>query len=310
MEVKYDISQYIASVKMSRKSRILVEGKDDKSHVRNLLLTVLGRNKIKVDTADLIKGDCGVTSKNNRAKIDKIHNYCNNSEGYENLYFLCDREFSKFNISNVIEDLMRDHEREGNLCWTSGHSFENYFIERQVIPEAYRYLTGSEYKADAVYLFSEILPESINIISSISLAAKDIGKSTYPGGVIRWDDFKIVDRNLFFSIDEWRIGDSSQIKKEFSEAYKKYYPIARSSEETICARICRGHTAMQMLQRIFAACLHQAGLDNSSELSAKHAEDFSRLRESSLSSALCEAWLQSIKNGNKNYPANLVSSVA
>lgn len=205
---------------------------------------------------------------------------------------------------------MMEDKIEGNLSWTLGHSFENYFIERTVVSDAYRYLTSSEFKADAVTLFNENLSHALRIISAISLAARDIGKAGYPGGVIRWRDFTVQGQELTFSIDEWRSGDESEIKREFIKNYKKYLPIVKSSEEIICARICRGHTAMQMLQRIFSACLFHSGLDSNRELAARHAEDFSKLRESSLSAALCEAWLKSIKDGNQNYPAKLVSSVA
>ncbi len=41
MNLKYDISNYIASVKMSSKKRILVEGRNDKSHISNLLDVLL-----------------------------------------------------------------------------------------------------------------------------------------------------------------------------------------------------------------------------------------------------------------------------
>lgn len=87
MEVKYDIPQYIASVKMSKKNRVLVEGRYDKSHLKNLFFSVLGNSRIKVDTAEYIKGDCGATAKNNRAKIDKIHSYCGGLKDYKNLFF-------------------------------------------------------------------------------------------------------------------------------------------------------------------------------------------------------------------------------
>jgi len=310
MEVKYDIPQYIASVKMSRKNRVLVEGKDDKSHVKNLLFTILGKNKIKVDTAEAIKGDCGVTAKNNKAKLDKIHKYCSGDEGYDNLYFLCDREFGKFDIDDKIVDLMSSHENDGNLYWTLGHSFENYFIENGLVSEAYRYLTGSEFKDEAIRLFKGVLPEALKIVAAISLAAKEIDKSTYPIGVIHWSDFEINNGFLNFPTGSWCQHNASEIKSKFINSYNKYIPIVRSSEDLVCARICRGHTAMKIVQRVFSYCLYKAGEESNKELAIKHAEEFSKLKESSLSSALCEAWLRSINEGNENYPVNLISSVA
>lgn len=69
MEVKYDISQYITNVKMSSKKRVLVEGRDDKSHITNLLNITVSKHKIKIDTAENIRGDCQVTKKTTELKL-------------------------------------------------------------------------------------------------------------------------------------------------------------------------------------------------------------------------------------------------
>lgn len=310
MEVKYDIPKYIASVRMSSKKRILVEGKDDKSHIKNLLDVTIGNNRIKIDTADNIKGNCGATAKNSRAKIEKIHAACKSSNEHINLYFLCDREFQEFDVREQVIDLMKEHKTEGNLSWTLGHSLENYFIESELISDAYRYLTNSEYKGDATNSFKSLLPSALKIIATISLAAKDIGKCSYPLGVIGWEDFYIKDGLLEFNIDSWKENETHQILVNFKTAYRKYQPIIEASDEMIYARICRGHTAMQLLQRVFSLCLFSAGYQQDEGLAKRCASDFSRLKESAISTALCEAWLKTIESGSNNYPVNLVASVA
>lgn len=309
MEVKYDIPQYIASVKMSKKNRILVEGKDDKSHLRNLIFSIFGESKVKVDTAEIIKGICCATAKNNRAKLDEIHRRCCSDAAYSNLYFLCDREFSRFVIEDKITDLMLSHENSGNLYWTIGHSFENYFIDADIISDAFRYLTGSEFKERAVSLFKSIFPQVLVVVATISLAAKEIGKASYPIGVISWRDFLIKDGLLHFPTDGWREDDSSEIKYMFVDCYKRYIEVVKSSDNSASSRVSRGHTAVRMTQRIFSYCLYKSGEEYNKELAGKHANEFSKLKEASLSSALCEAWLRSIAQGNRNYPASLISSV-
>ena len=146
MDLKYDISNYIASVKMSSKKRILVEGRDDRSHVNNLLYVLLADHKIKIDTAENIKGDCSTTAKNNRAKIEKIHAATEASSSHDNLFYLCDREFIKFDIDKKIIDRMTGHENDGNFSWTIGHSFENYFFTDELVCKAYRFLIGNQIK--------------------------------------------------------------------------------------------------------------------------------------------------------------------
>ncbi|KZN50929.1 DUF4435 domain-containing protein [Pseudoalteromonas luteoviolacea] len=309
MEPKNDISKYITSVKMSSKKRILVEGADDKDHISNLL-NVLGKNKIKIDSAERIKGDCKHTSKNNRAKIEKIFNICKDSVKHSNLYYLCDREFKAFNVEEKIVDMMVDHKTDRNLSWTIGHSLENYFIEPDLIANAYRYLTSSEYKNNAAENFKSLLPSALRMIATITLAAREINKCSYPLGVIRWDDFEIIANEVTLNINVWRANENHEILSRFKEAFNKYKPVVESSDISVLSRVCRGHTAMQLLQRIFALCLFQAGSKQDENLAKKAAVDFSKIKEKNVSTALCESWLKTIADGSPNYPSNLILSVS
>lgn len=222
---------------------------------------------------------------------------------------MCDREFRDFDINDRIVDLMGRHKTEGNLSWTLGHSLENYFIDSEVVSGAYRYLTKSEYKTDAVLLFRSILPSAIKIIATISLAASDVGKCSYPLGVIAWDNFKIKGGDLEFDVELWRDDEAHKILIDFKEAYRKFRPVVEMSDDVVCARVCRGHTAMQLLQRVFSLCLFNAGCQYDEDLARKYASSFSKIKEGAVSTALCEAWLMAIENGNDNYPINLVSSL-
>lgn len=310
MEVKYDISQYLASVKMSSKKRILVEGKDDKAHIGQLFYAVLGDSKIKIDTAENLKGISAATSKNNRAKIDFIHAICKTSDQYGNLYLLCDREYLKFNIGRQIEDLMDEHENDGNLNWTIGHSLENYFIDGDLIIDAFSFLTASEFKLGASDLFKRVLNSAIRVVAALTLSAKDIDSCSYPAGTIQWNDFSICDNKILLGIESWRTKNRSEIATRFIDGVNKYLPIVENSEELICSRICRGHTAILMLQRVFSACLYHTGNVHDETTSRKDANIFGSLKESTVASALSEAWIRRVKAGSASYPKNLVQSVA
>lgn len=102
MEVKYDVKQYITRVKMSGKKRILVEGRDDRAHIFNMMSTLKKGHKIKVDTAEEIRAIDEATSKNNRAKIEAVFKEVKGSRDHSNLHFLVDREFFKFDVSDCI----------------------------------------------------------------------------------------------------------------------------------------------------------------------------------------------------------------
>jgi hypothetical protein len=310
MDLKYDISKYITKTRMSSKKRILVEGSDDKSHIKNLLDVLCCGHKVKIDTAENIKGVCKKTARNNRAKIDEIFSLCNSSAGHQNLFYLCDREYTKFDVDSKINDLMVEHEFDRNLTWTIGHSIENYFFKDNLLTDAYRFLCGSEYKSEAIALFRKVLPSAFEIIAAICLAARNLEKSSYPIGVIHWSDFRVNDECLYLKIDDWSKNNRSQIAMDFCEQFKKHLPVAKSTSELICSRFCRGHTAMIMIQRVFSICIYKVISDIDRELALKDAKIFSKLKESLLANALCESWVRQVKVGEAVYPTQLIESVA
>lgn len=310
MDLKYDIPNYIASVKMSSKKRILVEGRDDKSHIINLLGVTSKGRKVKVDIAENLKGDCSKTAKNNKAKIEKVHEITKDSINHTNLHFLCDREFFRFEITDHINDLMSEHEVDGNLNWTIGHSLENYFIKEEIVCRAYRFLCGSEYKNEAEGLYKKVFSTALKLIATVTLAAKAIEKCSFPAGTIGWQDFSINGKDLTIDIEKWKSQKNNQISEDFYNEYKKYLPIVEKSNVLICSRICRGHTAMLLLQRTFSACLNEVAKVNDVTIATRLANDFSKIKEGSLSSALCESWLQGVNEGSAIYPERLINSVA
>lgn len=310
MELKYSIPKYIAKIKMSAKKRVLVEGRDDKAHIKNLLDVIVKGHKVRIDTAENIKGDCKKTVKNNRAKIDKIHGHCKDSDDYNNLYYLCDREYHKFKIDLQISDLMSDHESEGNLSWTLGHSIENYFFTNEILCDAYRFICGSEFKSDAISVFDASLNNALKIIAAITLSARDMGKCTYPAGTIVWSDFRIDNFDVYFDVDIWNKEDKSDVANSFREGYKKYKSVVDSSDDIICSRICRGHTSMLLLQRHFASCLyHVTAVDDASKAN-RDANNFTKIKETSIANALCESWIRLAMEGKAIYPRNLLENVA
>ncbi|MTT53746.1 DUF4435 domain-containing protein [Alcanivorax sp. VBW004] len=310
MGVRYDINQYIASVKMSNKTRILVEGRDDQSNLRNLILSVVGEKSLRVDSAEIIKGDCKKTSRNNREKIEKVHGICDGNHDFSNLFYFCDREFYKFDVRDKVLDFMDGHESRGNLFWTIGHSFENYFFNESLMIEAFRFLTGSEFKYEALRIFSGCFVDAVKVVATITLAARDIGKSSYPLGVVFWKDFEFVDGNLVFDMSSWRGADKTEICENFKSAYEKYESIVNNTDYEVLLRVCRGHTGLQLLQRVFARCLYESGSTVDASLATKHSDSFAKIKENSVSSALCESWIRTIGKGNLNYPSALIDSIA
>lgn len=312
MTMQYDIPKYIIHAKMSNKKRILVEGKDDREHIQNLISKLEIEEKIRIDTAENIRADDERTAKNNRAKIESIHTQCKGNQELESkLFFLCDREYLKFELNNQIDDLMTEHERDGNLSWTIGHSLENYFLSEEIICSAFRYLAGSGFKTEAIEILKLVLKDAVKLVAVATLAARDLQKSSYPAGAIRWQDFRIVNNVLIFEQEEWKKSQNNEIADRFANLLDRYKVIIDASPEEACIRISRGHTAIILIQRVFAACLYFAGLNSSSERAAlREAQQFCTHKEASITTALCEAWLNYIEPGaSSNYPVNLITAL-
>ena len=107
MSLQLSLEEYITSVKMSKKCRILVEGKNDKAHFTNLLNIKIDdklKRKVKVDTAEQLKGENRKTAKCNRAQIEEIYDRTKGDKHYNNLFLLCDREFTNFEIDDCISE--------------------------------------------------------------------------------------------------------------------------------------------------------------------------------------------------------------
>ncbi|POP52627.1 hypothetical protein C0068_11150 [Zhongshania marina] len=135
-------------------------------------------------------------------------------------------------------------------------------------------------------------------------------KCTYPSGTVGWQDFIFDEEEIHIDIDRWKLDKDNVVATHFHQEFRAYIPIVNGSDVLICSRICRGHTAMIMLQRVFSACLFFVIKPYDEILAEKVASEFSRIKEGALASALSEAWIQSVKDGKAIYPENLVKSVA
>jgi hypothetical protein len=293
---------------MSSKVRLLVEGKDDRSHITNLLKT-MNKPVIRIDTAEQIKGDCKKTSKNNRAKIDKVYAHCCDKKDYDNLYYLCDREFYRFKIDDEIVDELSVNDFTNNLCWTSGHSMENYFLDAKVITDSYRYLCSSEYKWGAIELFNSLLPSIFRLVASISLSAKQIDRTSYPIGALQWTDFMIDDTGISIDIENSKHAQTD-VFVEFIAAVEYFQNVTDKTSFGICAKICRGHTAMVLLQRIFSKCLYfEAIKKDDNDTATRISKAFSSIKESQIASCMGESWARHVSDGQSEYPKTLLDAI-
>lgn len=306
MELKYDIATYLTSIKMSAKIRVLVEGRDDQAHLLNILPLLCKGKRIKIDIAADIKGECQSTAKNNRAKIERIHELSRNNQNYNNIFFLCDRETRGFTIDNKLSSSISGHHVDGALSWTLGHSIENYFISSDLLIEGLRYLTSSAHKGPATELFRTSFESSIRLVACLTLAAQSIGIASLPCGIVHWENIRITNINSI-AVDYSTI--NNHLSKKLQYEHDKFNDIVAASDIEECSLICRGHTAVVIFQRIFSACLFATATAAGSEHPEQDANIFNSLNERNVSAALSESWIKRIESGNAAYPTPLIEAI-
>lgn len=313
MSLELSLEQYITSVKMSKKCRILVEGKNDKAHFTNLLHLKIddkAKRKVKIDTAEQLKGESRKTAKCNRAQIEEIYERTKGDKQYDNLFLLCDREFKNFDIGDYISEQIDTSIANSNFYLTEGHSFENYFFLEDILVNAFSYLTSYEFKNEAIDLFKNNFDEIFNIVSNISLTAKAIEIAKYPNGHIKWNNFSISDNCISFSIENWVLNQNDVYCEKFKSIYSNNREVVSKTHQSICIKISRSHTSIAMLQRIFAFCLYVVGREEDEVEALKETNIFVGLSEEHISAALSQSWFDSLAKGSQNYPVDLVSSIS
>lgn len=313
MSLELSLEQYITSVKMSKKCRILVEGKDDKAHFTNLLHIKIGdksKRKVKVDTAEQLKSESRKTAKCNKAQIEEIYARTKGDKQYDNLFLLCDREFTNFEVDEYISEQIDTSIANSNFYLTEGHSFENYFFLEDVLINAFNYLTSYEFKNEAIDLLRNNFDEIFNIVSNISLTARDIEKANYPNGHINWDNFSISNNRISFSIEDWFLDQNDVYCERFKSIYSNYREVVSKTDPSICIKISRSHTAIVMLKRIFAFCLYVVGKAEDENEARREANRFKGLSEAQISASLSQSWFDSLTKGSQNYPVDLISKIS
>jgi len=293
-QLQYDLITYLTSVKMSSKIRVMVEGRDDKAHVSNVIARLCSGVKFKVDVAADIKGICQQTGKNNRAKIEKAHELIKDTGHHKRLLFLCDREARGFAVNDCVRDEINGHYVDGQLSWTAGHSIENYFLNSNFIESGLRYLTPSAFKDKAIALFVQTFPSAIKMIATSTLAAYQMKSVSYPCGAIGWKNVRLDGagniRVEFSTIQ-------NPLIKKFEEAFLQFESCIDLSDLDVCVKLCRGHTAIVLLKRVFAACLCFVMTSAGDESAVNEANIFDSINEKLISNVLSEEWMKEIDRG-------------
>lgn len=305
-ECSYSLDSYVTLINMSTKKRLLVEGRSDRVHLTNLLNEIGSTNKIKIDTARDLRGVDQKTSKNNRAKIEYVSSRVGNKD---NIYFLCDREFREFivNVNDQAYDNLPEHYNDKSMFWTLGHSLENYFFSIDVLIDAFKYLCFSEYKSGAIEKFKSSIDTCFQIIASITMAAKDMDKSTYPLSVIKWIDFSFDGNELRLKSYDEVSCERNGLNEQLFSLINTYSNAMRKTDYVTNSRISRGHTGVIILQRVFAACLYEVGRNDNEVTAREYANEFSSLAEKNISTALSESWSRKVTTKEVQYPEMLIS---
>jgi len=255
----------------------------------------------------------GVARKNNKEKIRKVFQHCKGKKGFENIYFFSDREYENYQVNEEVKDLKVSPELNNFL--TCGHSLENYFLSAELVTSTFRQLTNSIFREYALTKFYQIFDDGLKLIAGMCFSAHKHGIKydtlTY---LVTWESFCISDNKITFD-NPTAIENSFKNNEELYETWKlevsSFVSKLTNSQPDLTWKLPRGHTALRLLQRLFAKCIYNTAISQgSADEGQKDAKRFNDLQENMIATSLSVKWQDFIiQNNFKNYPDHLIRAL-
>lgn len=297
------ISRYKLKLEFSHKIHLLVEGKTDKILFERLFDEIfyqtnqrLSRDDIFIDSAELLTGFSKFKARlGNRERVELIYQKLKNESCASKLVGFVDREFREFDISEIIQDKLSEHNIQGRLVWSRGHSIENYFFDISILRDTLRILSFTEWLNDALKAFENIIFSTIRLACAISLAAKDSKYIKAVQNSIDWQIVEIHDLNVSLRIDDWKQSllknqkFSDEIVKEIVERYIYSHSIIETTDFSVVRWICHGHIGINTIWAVYIRCVYEVCLKKFQVDLAQTSQDSANLEEIRVKAARQEA---------------------
>jgi hypothetical protein len=265
--LKYNLSDYRASLKFSHHKHILVEGKDDKRVFLLFLDELLERtsspivDNVQVDSAQsLIEFE----NAGNREKVEIV---CENIVGKsysEKIIGFVDREFREFNCNPQLSDNLEEHRVIDRLVWSRGHSIENYCFDFDTLRVPLRDFSLTDKFCDALNLFESVFEETIGLACAASLAGDEVGMLSLVKSSADQHTFDIDfdgEPRLKMKTDCWernlvgRCRTTPEIAEQLIDRFQYWSERVNETEFSVVRWMCHGHIGLSFIWAVYSHCV-------------------------------------------------------
>lgn len=270
---QYTLKAYQVLLKTNKHKRILVEGRDDRQFFM-LLIHELEKcrriDRIIVDSASdfidsryFVGKDDSRKGLGNREKVERIC-YLVSGKSYAcRLIGFVDREFRGFNYISLIDEIQA-HKIEGRIVWSRGHSIENYFFDRNILAETFRFYLTEEWFDKSITLFERYFESIIFLACTISMTFRDIEKIQAIKDLnFDWSLLYIEKKSnsMHLNVKAWanQLSNMKKLKQNEVEAMLEKYNLwakrLESMDFNVVRWLCHGHIGFKSILSLFRFCI-------------------------------------------------------
>jgi hypothetical protein len=307
MPPSYSVEAFRIRLWQTNAKVILVEGPEDQRAIRFLVERHRAEKggtarSVQVDTAAIVDLPPGAAH-GNREKVE----WCCEHIDSPKLYCFADREFRGFTIADEIRDEIEDHQVNGRLVWSRGHSIENYYFDAQILDPPLTYLAAlSQVLAPALDLFKEVFPTLLQQIGALSLVGRELANLERIEASIQWSMFAIAGSKIEVNLAAWKtnlraVNMSDDVIDKVTQTYERYISTVVAADLETVRWLCHGHIGMRIIWCAFAYCAYHASNQDDRE-PRQVLQTAAKLRAASCA----RSWVEQSISGQATFPQVLI----
>jgi hypothetical protein len=302
---------------MSRKTRLLVEGRTDKRLFRFLLSEAYARAGeesaravIDIDTAEqLISFEHPM---GNREKVEEICASVKRQPYSNRLVGFVDREYREFETESTLEDRLPAHRVLGRLVWSRGHSAESYFFEFDTLREPLRAFAVTDYFDPALDRFESVFEATIRLALAASLAARECGMLPLAAKV----DSAMVEvhpPDVCFMAQPWRQalcsrqGVTPEQADQLVEKLGTWRAVTNAAAYPVVRWMCHGHAGLAFIWAVYSRCVYDVCEDPDPTVRESEARRALGGGDSVRFNLCAASWAARALGGHCEYPGEVLS---
>jgi hypothetical protein len=298
---------------MSRKKRLLVEGKDDKQFFKLLLEELytyekseIVKGRVSIDSAEILI-DFEQTI-GNREKVEVICHSVKDTSYANNLVGFVDREFREFELGANIQDKLTVHKVQDRLVWSRGHSVENYFFDFSILRDPLRDLSATEFFDEALTLFERVIESTIRLACAASLTGNELGKLNLIKHSISWKLLEVTPSGVVLLLDGWekylveKQGLPLEEAQKIINRHQGWYKRIEIVDFCLVRWMCHGHIGLAFIWAVYSRCVYNVCPGDGRRKPETEVANVQGIKEGNRFHACASWWARKAMGNQCDYP--------